>query len=170
MPATKPIVITTISGTGPLMALDLNTAPITVILPIVQAAMRVADEWNNANIPEPASEGAEDALTELSETVSALDDLFVPTIPGAPYTKRGDLMNQDAYLIIRNGQVEQVKVTDLTPQELSAVHHWLQFHAKVSANHADSLKQRINELAETSGQSQGDSGYVEAPAPDWRLA
>ena len=170
MPTTKPIVITTISGTGPLMALDLSTAPITVILPIVQAAMRVADEWNNTNIPEPECEGAEDALTKLSETVNALNDLFVPTIPGAPYTTRGDLMDQDTYPIIRNGQVERVKVTELTPLELSAVHHWLQFHAKVSANHADSIKQRINELAETPGQSQGESSYVEASAPDWRAA
>ncbi len=170
MHATKPIVITTISGTGPLMALDLNTAPAAVLLPIVQAAMRVADEWDNANIPTPEYEGAEDALTELSKTVTALSDLLVTTIPGTPYTTRGDLMDQDTYPIIRNGQVERVKVTELTPLELSAVHHWLQFHAKVSANHADSIKQRINELAETSGQSQGDSGYVEAPAPDWRLA
>ncbi len=170
MPATKPIVITAIIGTGPLMALDLNTVPAAVLLPIVQAAMRVADEWDNANIPTPEYEGAEDALTELSKTVTALGDLLAPTIPGAPYTTRGDLMDQDTYPIIRNGQVEQVTMTDLTPLELSAVHHWLQFHAKVSANHADSIKQRINELAETSGQSQGDSGYGEAPAPDWRLA
>lgn len=170
MPATKPVVITTISGTGPLMALDLNTAPAAVLLPIVQAAMRVADEWDNANIPTPEYEGAEDALTELSKTVTALGELLVPTIPGAPYTTRGDLMDQDTYPIIRNGQVEQVKVTDLTPLELSAVHHWLQFHAKVSGNHADSIKQRINELAETPGQSQGESSYVEASAPDWRAA
>ena len=169
MSTTKPTVITAISGTGPLMALDLNTAPITVILPIVQAAMRVADEWDNANIEKPEGEGAEEALTKLSETVAALGDLFVPTIPGTPYTTRGDLMDQDTYPIIRNGQVEQLKASDLTPLELSAVHRWLQFHAQVSANHAESIKQRINELADTPGQAKSDYGYVEAPAPDWRL-
>ena len=170
MHATKPIVITTISGTGPLMALDLNTAPAAVLLPIVQAAMRVADEWDNANIPTPEYEGAEDALTELSKTVTALSDLLVTTIPGTPYTTRGDLMDQDTYPIIRNGQVEQLKAADLTPLELEAVRHWLEFHAHISAHHAEFIKQRISEFAETSGKSQGDSGYVEAAAPDWRLA
>lgn len=169
MSTTKPTVITTISGTGPLMALDLNTAPTTVILPIVQAAMRVADEWNNANIPTPEYESAEEALTNLSETVTALGDLLVPTIPGAPYTTRGDLMDQDSYPVIRNGQVKQIKAADLTSLELEAVRRWLEFHARISAHHAESIKQRINELADTSGKSQNDFGYVEAPAPDWRL-
>lgn len=170
MHATKPIVITTISGTGPLMALDLNTAPAAVLLPIVQAAMRVADEWDNANIPTPEYEGAEDALTELSKTVTALSDLLVPTIPGTPYTTRGDLMDQDSYPVIRNGQVEQLKAADLTPLELTAVHRWLEFHAQVSAHHAESIKQRINEIANTPRQAISDYVYVEASAPDWRAA
>lgn len=147
MPTIKPIIITSISGTGPLMALDLNTVPLTVILPIVQAAMRVADEWDSTNIPTPEFEGAEEALTELSKTVTALDALLVPTIPGAPHTTRDDLMAQDAYAVIRNGCVEHLGMADLTPLELTAVHRWLEFHKHVAGNHADAIKQRMDELS-----------------------
>ena len=166
---TKPSVITSSCGTGPLMALDLATVPASTMIPLVQAAMRVVDEWNNANI---ATEylGAEQALEELTSASDAINELLIPVVPGAPYTTRGDLMDQDSYPVIRNGQVEQIKAADLMPLELEAVRHWLEFHAHISAHHAEFIKQRISEFAETSGKSQGDSGYVEAAAPDWRLA
>ncbi|WP_311221366.1 MULTISPECIES: hypothetical protein [unclassified Acidovorax] len=147
MPTSQPTVITSISGTGPLMALDLTTAPLPVILPIVQAAMRVAAEWESANIPTPECEGAEEALTELSKTVTALDDLLEPIIPGAPHTTRDDLVEQDAYAVIRNGRVEHLGLADLTRLELTAVHSWLEFHKHVAGNHADAIKQRMDELA-----------------------
>lgn len=147
---TNPVVITSISGTGPLMALDLATVSAASMLPIVQAAMRVAYEWDNANINTPEFECAEDALTKLSEAANALDALLMPLIPGAPYTSRGDLMTTDTYPIIRSGEVHQIKADDLTPIELEAVHRWLSFHARVTENHAEVIKQRMAKLASES--------------------
>jgi hypothetical protein len=146
MPAsTAPsFLITSISGTGPLMALDLATAPAAALLPLAQAALHIASEWGNDNIT--AQHGsAEDALSLISDAMNTLNDLLVPVIPGAPYTTRGDLMDQDTYPIVRNGEVHQVKAADLTPLELVAVHRWLEFHVRVMTNHAEAIKQRLEE-------------------------
>jgi len=156
MPTTNPTdqatssVLTTICGTGPLMVLDLAAVPVAAMLPIVKAALRVAEEWDAANIDTPEYEGAEKALSELSDATNALDDLFTPIIPGEPHISRMDLMRIDTYPIIRNGQVEQAKVEDLTPLEMEAVHRWLSFHANVTAHKAEALRLRQQEITSAS--------------------
>lgn len=156
MPTTNPTnqatssVLTTICGTGPLMVLDLAAVPVAAMLPIVKAALRVAEEWDAANIGTPEYEGAEEALTSLSDAANALDELFTPIIPGGPHVNRVDLMCIDTYPIIRNGQVEQVKVEDLTSLEMEAVHRWLSFHASVTAHNAEALRLRQQEITSAS--------------------
>lgn len=146
MSQSKPVLMTTISGTGPLMGLDLTTVSAATMLPIVQAAQRVIDEWNSVNITTEYL-GAQQAMEDLVKASSALDKLFVPIIPGEPTTGRMDLMNQDTYPVIREGDVRRLKLDELTAVELEAVFRWLDFHSLVAAGHAEVVRDRAAQLA-----------------------
>lgn len=135
-------VLTHIIGSGPLMVLDINAVQATALMPLIQAALRVADEWENLNISVEHEE-IEKVLDTLSEASNSLNEMFAPIIPGTPYSSRGHLMGTDTYPIIRNGQVEQVKAEDLNPLELMAVHRWLQFHAFTADHHSKMIQARL---------------------------
>lgn len=140
-------IITSVCGAGPLLALDLMAIPQDALLNIVHAALLAEAHWADGNI-EATSESAEDAMNGLSKACTALDELLMPIIPGAPYTSRGDLMCQDSYPIIRNGVVVQVAANDLTPLELEAVRAWLAFHAGIARNHEQAIQERIAAASE----------------------
>lgn len=146
MPTTKSTILTAISGDGPLMALDLAAVPAATLVPVVRAAMRVVDEWNNCHI-DTDSEGAEEALQALTKESEAIDALLSPIIPGGHNVGRMALMEVDSYPVIRNGEVVRIKSKDLTALELEAVHSWLHFHASVATNHSELIQQRMAELA-----------------------
>lgn len=145
MPTIKPSIITSICGDGPCKALDLATAPKSAMIPLVQAAMRVVDEWNNGNIGTEYL-GADEALDALTTASDAIYCLLVPVIPGGHQASRMDLMVTDDYPVIRKGTLARVKPEEMTPLELEAVRSWLHFHASVTLGHAEAIKQRMDKL------------------------
>lgn len=142
---TKPSIITSISGDGPCKALDLATVPAQLMRTIAQAAMRVAEEWNNCNISTEYL-GAETALNDLVAASDAIENLLTPVIPGGQSAGRIHLMVVDDYPVIRDGQVVRVKPGDLSALELEALQSWLHYHASVTAHHAEAIKQRVDNL------------------------
>ena len=75
MPTTKPIVITSISGTGPMMALDVSTVPEALQLRIVQAAIHACVYIGNGEIEADGEcTVADEALDDLVTAVDALDE------------------------------------------------------------------------------------------------
>jgi hypothetical protein len=169
----KPIILTQASHSG-ISALDLTTAPHHILVAIASAALVVAADWNNDNIKAETKDAA-DFLGALSTTIDNLDALYHPVVPG-----REDLMgigltvadDEDGYPVIRGDHIELVKATDLTVLEKAAVRQYLKFNMRAGEESADSFKARLaqfeSEIAPP--QTQGNAGYVESPAPDWRVA
>lgn len=141
MPTTKPIVITSISGTGPMMALDVSTVPEALKLRIVQAAIHACVYIGNGEIEADGEcTVADEALDDLVTAVDALDELHQPVIPGSPYMTIGDTVSgNNTYPIIRDGLVVQMHRADLTPFEKLVVESWLRMRGMTALNHADEL-------------------------------
>lgn len=171
--AAQPCILTQVSHAG-VSALDLATVPHNILVAIASAALVVAVDWNNGNIKAEMKD-AEELLAALSSTVDNLDVLYQPVVPG-----REDLMNygltvaddDQGYPVQRNGQIHVVKAADLTKIEKAAVRQHLQFNMRAGEESASSFKDRLAQFEAETGTAttQGDAGYVEAPAPDWRAA
>lgn len=142
MPESTPSIITSIGANGLTKAVNLSALTTETLLPIVNAALWVATEWDNLNI-ESKSEGGEQAMGALEKAAGALDALMQPVLPGSSAMSAIDLMQQDTYSIYRDGVLVQVPSAELTDFELKVVRLWLTFHALVISNHADALQVRI---------------------------
>ncbi|MFN7155213.1 MAG: hypothetical protein ACK4OE_16125 [Acidovorax sp.] len=171
-PIAQPCILTQVSHAG-VSALDLAAVPHNILVAIASAALVVAADWNNGNIKAEMKD-AEELLAALSSTVDNLDVLYQPVVPG-----REDLMgigltvadDEDGYPVIRGDHIELVKAADLTEIEKAAVRQHLQFNMRAGEESASSFKNRLAQFEAETGTAttQGDAGYVEAPAPDWRL-
>lgn len=142
MPESTASIITSIGANGRTNAVNLSSLPAETLLPIVNAALWVATEWDNLNI-ESKSEGGEQAMDALAKATGALDALMQPVIPSACAMSAIDLMQQDTYSIYRDGVPEKVPAAELTAFELKVVQRWLSFHALVIGNHAEAIKDRL---------------------------
>lgn len=172
-PDATPCVLTQVSHSG-VSALDLATVPHTILVSIASAASAVVAEWANGSI-NAETDDSDGFLSALSATVNALDGLYKPVVPG-----REDLMNlgltvtddDQGYPVERDGLFQLVKAAELTPVEKAAVRQHLEFNMRAGQESADSFKARLAQFKKEIGasQTQDDDGYVEAPAPDWRLA
>ena len=142
MPESTPSIITSIGANGLTNAVNLSSLPAETLLPIVNAALWVATEWDNLNI-ESKSEGGEQAMDALAKATGALDALMQPILPGACAMSAIDLMQQDTYSIYRDGVLVKVPAAELTAFELEVLQRWLTFHAQVISNHAEAVQERI---------------------------
>ena len=172
-PAPAPCVLTQVSHAG-VSALDLTTVPHSILVAIASAAMVVVADWGNGDI-EAKTDDAERLLSALSATVNNLYDLYKQVVPG-----REDLIglgltvgdDDQGYPVQRNGQVHLVKGADLTAIEKAAVRQHLEFNMRAGEESAASFRDRLAQFEAEIGTAtkQGDAGYAEAPAPDWRAA
>lgn len=172
-PAAKPVILTRVSNSG-IGALDLSNVPHHILAAIASAALVVVADWGNGDITAETA-GAEEILDGLSATANALDGLFQPVVPS-----REDLTNyrlsvaegDQGYPVLREGQIQLVKASDLTAIEKAAVRQHLQFNMRAGEESASSFKDRLVQFEAETGTAttQCDAGYVEAPAPDWRVS
>lgn len=156
MPESTPSIITSIGANGLTNAVNLSSLPAETLLPIVNAALWVATEWDNLNI-ESKSEGGEQAMDALAKATGALDALMQPILPGACAMSAIDLMQQDTYSIYRDGVLVKVPATELTDFELQVVQRWLAFHALVIGNHAEAIGERLARLRASLDQGKEKS-------------
>lgn len=144
MPESTPSIVTSIGANGRTDAVNLSALAAETLLPIVNAAMWAATEWDNLNIGSKSDSG-EQAMNALAKATGELDALMVPVIPGGSALSAIDLMQQDTYSIYRNGALVQVPAAELTNFELKVVQRWLTYHARVIINHADALQARLSD-------------------------
>jgi hypothetical protein len=142
MPESAPSIITSIGANGRTTAVNLSALTAETLLPIVNAALWAATEWDNLNI-EGKSESGEQAMDTLAKATGALDALMQPVLPGACAMSAIDLMQQDTYSIYRDGVLVQVPSAELTAFELKVLQRWLAFHALVIGNHAEAIGERL---------------------------
>lgn len=129
-------ILTSQSGTGPVMALDITTVPEAVKLRIIHAAIYASIFIGNGEVDAGENKDAEGALDELSAAVNALDQLHQPAVPGADlFTGR----LQDAYPVIREGREMLVPREDMTLVEVEATLSRLRMEAAADLRHVDTL-------------------------------
>jgi hypothetical protein len=146
-PSPTPVILTQASHAG-ISALDLATAPHSILVAIASAALAVVADWANDKI-EAKTTDAEELLSTLSATADKLDALYQPVVPG-----REDLMNwgltvaEDplGYPVIRNDHFHLVKAPDLTPIEKAAVRQHLVFNMRAGEESAASFRDRLGQF------------------------
>lgn len=112
-------IITTRTGDGPIMAIDLRTLPQEVMLSIVNAAIGVSTMFAAGGMEELPDDGpAEEALRELMTTTNAIAPFMKPTAPGINAIRSTELLH--SYPVIRHGDEVIVPVGEMTDLEIEA--------------------------------------------------
>ncbi|WP_353233342.1 hypothetical protein [Diaphorobacter ruginosibacter] len=149
MPSNK-YIITTRTGDGPVMAVDLRTLPQEVTLSIVNAAVGVSTLFQGGGMGSLPDDGpAEEVLVDLMVAAEAIEPFMTPTTPGIRAIRSNELLH--SYSVIRHGAEVIVPVLEMTELEIEAT--ILRIHSEELA-----AKDRIEALKSilASGKSAAD--------------
>ena len=144
----EPIVLASICGSGPVMALDLATVAHPVLANIAACALAVVADWGSGNITTD-SWGTEETLDALTTATDVLDALYTETVPSREVLVEIGLtttLDDAGYPVIRDGSICLIKATDLTAVEKVAVRLWLDFNTKAATESAASFKARLDQF------------------------
>ena len=112
-------IITTRTGDGPVMAVDLRTLPQEVILSIVNAAVGVSTTFEGGGMGSlPDDSPAEEVLVELMVTTKAIEPFMKPTVPGIHAIRTSELLH--SYPVLRHGEEVNVPAAEMTDLEIEA--------------------------------------------------
>ncbi|MCW0037892.1 hypothetical protein OIO03_20550 [Acinetobacter baumannii] len=144
----RPLLLTSVTADGPVMALDLATVPREILERITARALSVEAEWQSGAITTEYL-GGKAALECLSFAANELDQHFLPLVPrvrdlashGIAFEAEGR-----AYPIIRGGEVVWVAYADLSPIELAAVRSWLRFNVAAATEQSVTFQLRLEQL------------------------
>ncbi|MFT3815236.1 MAG: hypothetical protein QM740_17960 [Acidovorax sp.] len=135
-------IVTTQTGSGPLMAIDLLTLPQDVALEIIQAALCVSFHYESSGLESVQEDSdADDALIRLAVATGKINQHMKPTVPGA------DLYgshHQQVYPVIRDGVPSTVPLASMSPLEIQVTIQRLR-------TNADSAKSNIKALEDFLG-------------------
>lgn len=147
--SSKSNVLTSITGDGPMMALDLGTIPTPVVEAIVATATVVMMDWDNLDLIATVGSAAPENMGRLATALKMLDSLFVETIPSRETIVNcgyGSACDHLGYLVIRNDAPTFVPAQELTDVEKVATRRWLQHYAKRAKESAESFADRLAEF------------------------
>ena len=118
MPSNKHV-ITTRTGDGPVMAVDLRTLPQEVTLSIVNAAIGVSTMFQGGGMGSLPDDGpAEEVLVDLMVATKAIEPFMKPTVPGNHAVRSSELLH--SYPVLRHGEEVNVPVAEMTELEIEA--------------------------------------------------
>ncbi|BDE74094.1 pneumococcal-type histidine triad protein [Delftia lacustris] len=143
-----PTLLTSFTGDGPVMALDLATVPREVLERITARALCVDAAWEGATITTEYL-GAKAALECLSFAANELDQHYHPVVPRArDLASHGIAFKAEGqnYPVIRGGEVVWVAKADLSPLELAAVRSWLQFNMASATEKSVTFQLRLEQF------------------------
>lgn len=178
MPATptnqalsKPFILTSVSHSG-VSAVDLATLPHRFLVGIAGAATVVAADWAKGNL-KAETKDAEHLLDALSKLIKNLDHFHHPVVPSHEQivkARLADINDVYGYPVLRDGECKLVKAEHLTAVEVAAVREFLALNVDSATQVAASFEARLAQFERqvATNDGRGNSGYVEAPAPDWK--
>lgn len=143
-----PILLTSFSGDGPVMALDLATVPREILERITARALNVEAEWQNGTITTEYL-GGKAALECLSYAANELDQHFLPLVPRArDLASHGIAFEAEgqAYPVIRSGELVWIDQAQLSPLELAAVRAWLQLNMAAATERSTIFRMRLEQF------------------------
>ena len=138
MTQSRPCVITSYTGTGPMLALDLATAPRDLLVRIAHAALAAAAKWGDGDVTAQTTD-AEKIFERLTAACDCLEPLHKPVVPSLEDLALcgvGGAIAHDAYPVIRDGVIKLVNPPELTPMEREALAQWLAVRATMAASTA----------------------------------
>ena len=148
-----PTVLTSISGDGPMMTLDLKNIPASAIEALVAAATVVALDWENADLISVEGSAATDDMERLSSAMKMLDGFYQETIPSRETIINcgyGSACDPLGYLVVRNDSPTFVPAPELTELEKVATRRWLQHYAQRAKDNAESFTSRLAQFEQES--------------------
>lgn len=150
---TSPAVLTSITGDGPMMTLDLAKVPASAIAALVAAATVVMLDWDNLDLIATVGSAAPDDMDALSSSLELLNGLYEETIPSRETIVNcgyGSACDPLGYLVVRNGSSTFVPAQELTDVEKIATRRWLQHCAKRAQDSAESFTGRLIQFEQES--------------------
>ena len=143
-----PTLLTSFSGDGPVMALDLATVPRDILERLTARALNVEAEWQNGTITTEYL-GGKAALECLSYAANELDQHFLPLVPrardlalhGAAFDAEGQ-----TFPIVRDGEIVWIAQTQLSTLELAAVRAWLRLNMAAATEQSTIFRMRLEQF------------------------
>lgn len=143
---TSPAVLTSISGDGPMMTLDLSKVPASAIGALVAAAKVVMLDWENVDLIATVGSPAPEDMNNLATALELLNGLYQETIPSRETIVNcgyGSACDHLGYLVVRNDSPTFVPAQELTDLEKVATLRWLQHYTKRAKESAESFANRL---------------------------
>jgi len=146
MQTPSPAVLTSITGDGPMMTLDLAKVPASAIGALVAAATVVMLDWDNLDLIAVVGSAAANDMDNLTSALELLNGLYQETIPSREVIVNcgyGSACDPLGYLVIRNDAPTFVPAQELTEVEKVATRRWLQHCAQRAQESAESFTGRL---------------------------